>query len=161
MNFTINLLTPLVILFAMNLSIYRVLRKLRLSGTISGNDQNNRRPSCSVFLRNCVSKYSSSFQSVAASDVKNNLSLRLGTTDNIEERPRELNFVGVSDAHTREDCERDASYTRASILMVVGFVLCHTPRLITNTLELFIDQDNLPAVSIFRSANICEISALC
>ena len=60
------------------------------------------------------------------------------------------------DFRTREERERDASYTRASILMVVVFVVCHTPRLITNTLELFVDQADLPLVSPAKDCDLHE-----
>jgi len=60
-------------------------------------------------------------------------------------------FDNTINFRTREERERDASYTRASILMVLVFVVCHTPRLITNTLELFVDQADLPLVSSFQS----------
>lgn len=48
-----------------------------------------------------------------------------------------------------EERERDARFTRASVLMVLAFGLCHTPRLITNTVEMFSDRAHLPHVSSF------------
>jgi len=50
-------------------------------------------------------------------------------------------------ADDEDERDRDARFARASILMVLVFGLCHTPRLITNTMEMFIDQAHLPAVS--------------
>ena len=46
-----------------------------------------------------------------------------------------------------QERERDVRYTRASIVMVVMFVVCHAPRLITNTAEIFTDQADMPEVS--------------
>ena len=51
-------------------------------------------------------------------------------------------------AEEEDERDRDARFTRASILMVLAFGLCHTPRLITNTAEMFSDRAHLPDVSI-------------
>ena len=54
----------------------------------------------------------------------------------------------LNSSEEEEEKERDARFARASILMVLAFGLCHTPRLITNTVEMFIDHKDLPDVSI-------------
>ena len=43
-------------------------------------------------------------------------------------------------------------FTKASILMVLAYGLCHTPRLITNTMEMVMDvqTSNVPWVSPFK-----------
>ena len=41
-----------------------------------------------------------------------------------------------------EQRDRDTRFTRASILMVLAFGLCHTPRLIANILEMILDPLN-------------------
>ena len=81
---------------------------------------------------------------------KTKLLVHLKSRSEIEieaKQPEVNNLTGLNSARSGEDKEKDACYTRASILMVVVFVLCHSPRLITNTLELFVDQADLPAVS--------------
>ncbi len=78
---------------------------------------------------------------------------RLGTFNN-SSRPGFVNPTNsMTMAHMtststaeEEEAERDARYTRASILMVLVFGLCHAPRLITNTMEMFINQAHLPPV---------------
>ena len=45
-----------------------------------------------------------------------------------------------------EERERDARFTRASVLIVVAFGLCHTLRLITNFIEMFCNRLALPHV---------------
>ena len=69
-----------------------------------------------------------------------------GQTENTT-KSSEINGCSSSITHeNEEERERDARFTRASILMVLAFGLCHTPRLISNTVEMFIDQADLPHV---------------
>ena len=73
------------------------------------------------------------------------------TSDNKERKKSSVIDVGTSllnNSEEEEEKERDARFARASILMVVAFGLCHTPRLISNTVEMFIDTKDLPDVSI-------------
>ena len=58
----------------------------------------------------------------------------------------QVSVLNVSE--NEEERERDARFTRASVLIVVAFGLCHTLRLITNFIEMFIDRVNLPDVRI-------------
>ena len=44
-------------------------------------------------------------------------------------------------------------FTRASVLIVVAFGLCHTLRLITNFIEMFCDRRSLPRVSKPRTSD--------
>lgn len=41
--------------------------------------------------------------------------------------------------------KRDAKYTRASVVMVVAFVVCNTPRFVPNIMEIFISLDEFPS----------------
>lgn len=43
-----------------------------------------------------------------------------------------------------QEQERDTRYTRASILMVIVFLLCHGPRFATNVMELMFYDENRP-----------------
>ena len=47
----------------------------------------------------------------------------------------------------REVKKRDAKYTRASVVMVVSFVVCNTTRFVPNVMELYIEQSEFPPVS--------------
>ena len=58
----------------------------------------------------------------------------------------EVGAALLNSSEEEEEKERDARFARASILMVLAFGLCHTPRLITNTFEMF--AEDLPDVSI-------------
>ena len=74
------------------------------------------------------------------------------STDNKERKKSSVVDFGASllnNSEEEEERERDARFARASILMVVAFGLCHTPRLISNTVEMFIDHKDLPEVSTF------------
>lgn len=53
-------------------------------------------------------------------------------------------------ANEREMKKRDAKYTRASIVMVVLYIICNTPRVIPNVMEILIAVEEFP----FVSANI-------
>ena len=57
----------------------------------------------------------------------------------------EVGAALLNSSEEEEEKERDARFARASILMVLAFGLCHTPRLITNTFEMF--AEDLPDVS--------------
>ena len=43
--------------------------------------------------------------------------------------------------------KRDAQYTRASVVMVMAFIVCNTPRFIPNVMEIFVELDQWPQVS--------------
>ena len=58
------------------------------------------------------------------------------TTDGSSELVKLNEQVALNTTENEEERERDARFTRASVLMVLAFGLCHTPRLITNTLEM-------------------------
>ena len=53
-----------------------------------------------------------------------------------------------SAAAAAKEKEKDNRYTKASILMVIAFLLCHVPRFATNTMELlfFSDVEQQPQV---------------
>ena len=53
-----------------------------------------------------------------------------------------------------EQRDRDTRFTRASILMVLAFGLCHTPRLIANILEMILDPLNRTPPWVSFSFNI-------
>ena len=148
MNFTINLLAPLVTLFAMNLAIYRVLRKLRTPASASSSSDHRR--GSSLFRRQHHQDQSPQQQQQRGGSTKKKLLVHLrGRAENEDptRRSQGPSQGGFNGGRTKEERERDASYTRASILMVVVFIVCHSPRLITNTVELFVDQADLPMVS--------------
>ena len=148
MNFTINLFLPLLILFAMNVSIYRELRKLRGQGP--GSDLGRKQRSSSLFVSNQDNSNQGN-GSCSPRLPRRKLFASLRSRPNRDAEPGRSSFgniaSGFNDSRSKEDHDRDASYTRASILMVAAFVLCHTPRLITNILELFINQADMPSVS--------------
>ena len=48
--------------------------------------------------------------------------------------------------HEAEYKKRDAQYTRASIFMVVAFVVCNMPRFIPNCMEIFLELHEFPQV---------------
>ena len=49
--------------------------------------------------------------------------------------------------HEAEYKKRDAQYTRASVFMVVAFVVCNMPRFIPNVMEIFLELDEFPQAS--------------
>ena len=63
----------------------------------------------------------------------------------------QVSALNVSE--NEEERERDARFTRASVLIVVAFGLCHTLRLITNFIEMFCNRLNLPHVRPFLNPN--------
>ena len=52
---------------------------------------------------------------------------------------------GLNEAEFKK---RDAKYTRASVVMVVAFVVCNTPRFVPNFMEIIVGLDAIPQVSI-------------
>ena len=62
--------------------------------------------------------------------------------------------------HEAEYKKRDAQYTRASVFMVVAFVVCNTPRFIPNVMEIFIELNKWPQVRIYKTAYFCMFSLL-
>ena len=49
--------------------------------------------------------------------------------------------------HEAEYKKRDAQYTRASVFMVVAFVVCNMPRFIPNVMEIFLELHEFPQAS--------------
>ena len=52
--------------------------------------------------------------------------------------------AGLNEAEYKK---RDANYTRASVIMVVAFVVCNTGRFVPNIMEIFLDLECFPGVS--------------
>jgi hypothetical protein len=127
MNLIVNLMFPMGTLLTLNLAIYRGLK--RLHKPLGSAPSRKERETCST---------PTEFE--PNSRKPRILSRRVKTNGH---RAAALSLAPVDE----EERERDARYTRASILMVLAFGLCHSPRLITNTVEMFIDQAHLPAVS--------------
>ena len=48
--------------------------------------------------------------------------------------------------HKALEQERDTRYTRASIFMVMVFLICHVPRFVTNVIELLMFHGNIAEV---------------
>ena len=65
-------------------------------------------------------------------------------------------FLCFSWFFLQEQRDRDTRFTRASILMVLAFGLCHTPRLISNILEMFYGYET-PWVSNIQYMNFINI----
>ena len=65
-------------------------------------------------------------------------------------------FYVFHDFFLQEQRDRDTRFTRASILMVLAFGLCHTPRLISNILEMFYGYET-PWVSNIQYMNFINI----
>ena len=51
-------------------------------------------------------------------------------------------------ANEREMKKRDGRYTRASVVMVIIFVLCNAPRFIPNIMEIFTVTVEFPLVRV-------------
>ena len=51
---------------------------------------------------------------------------------------------GLNEAEFKK---RDAKYTRASVVMVVAFVVCNTPRFVPNFMEIIVGLDASPPVN--------------
>ncbi len=52
----------------------------------------------------------------------------------------------VGGATEAESKKRDSKYTRASVVMVVAFVVCNAPRFVPNIMELFVELKDFPEV---------------
>ena len=47
--------------------------------------------------------------------------------------------------------KREARITKASIAITIMFVICHTPRVVPNVMEVALEQDAFPKVSTITS----------
>ena len=65
-------------------------------------------------------------------------------------------FCSEINHHEADERERDVRYTKVSILMVFVFFICHAPRLVTNTVEMLIDNANIPMVRPWFILEICK-----
>ena len=125
---------PLATLLSLNLSIYRGLQSLHkphansVGGAIASPKPEQHQRCTSVIKR--LARMSNSDAEQTASQPPSSM---------------------IKPDSDEDERDRDARFARASILMVLVFGLCHTPRLITNTMEMFIDQANLPAVRAIHS----------
>ena len=137
MNFLINLLVPLIVMFVLNLSIYKELQKIwspqanvRISPTAPTTRGPNLHQGNNGDGRKSVASISS-----ASPCIKNGSNVGRGLSITYHDPDREAR-------------ERDARYTKASILMVVVYFVCHTPRLFTNMAEIVYYGDQTPEVSL-------------
>jgi len=125
MNFLVNVMIPLGILLYMNIAIYKGMKKLHGSPIIATSGANG------SILQDT--------QMRTIRPLKTDLEVPAATSHHIHGQVSVLNV-----SENEEERERDARFTRASVLIVVAFGLCHTLRLITNFIEMFIDRVNLP-----------------
>ena len=54
---------------------------------------------------------------------------------------------GLTEAEFKK---RDAKYTRASVVMVVAFVVCNTPRCVPNIMEIIVGLEASPPVCLIK-----------
>ena len=164
MNFIVNLMFPLATLLTLNLHIYRALKKLHHPVHNSNSNQHDGRLNVNGKLKSMLSLKRSSqgkrdheYERTATCDSPTGAEVNNGNLDlprpsivgrSVSSGSSAVVVVPMSSAE-EEAAERDARYTRASILMVLVFGLCHAPRLVTNTMEMFIDQEHLPPVILF------------
>ncbi len=65
-------------------------------------------------------------------------------------------------ANEKELKKRDAKYTRASVFMVVVFILCNSPRLVPNCMELILPSpEDFPDVSMPGFAKLFLLQTIC
>ena len=140
MNFIVNLMLPLGVLLYMNIAIYNGIKKLR---------------GAPASTHHSTATHSNVVGSNANNAALKTPRLGAGGCSSKLQPPKidpEAAAASLTSSHHQssedeEERERDARFTRTSILMVLAFGLCHTPRLITNTVEMFGDRSNLPHVN--------------
>ena len=157
MNFIFNLVFPLTILLTLNIKIYRELRTLRYPYAINGLpmtvDAIEDSPGAAPFIRKP--------RAPKINSITYNSRPSCLTIDDAEERDRNTRYVrGYFLRNTWTDKRGHEwpkilcifRFTKASILMVLAYGLCHTPRLITNTMEMVMDvqTSNVPWVSTLK-----------
>jgi len=127
MNFLVNLMLPLGVLLYMNIAIYKGMKRLHASSSKATYGVNG-----------------SLLQGTAMSNLrtqKTDLEVPSHSPSH-GHIPGQVSVLNVSE--NEEERERDARFTRASVLIVVAFGLCHTLRLITNFIEMFCERLSLP-----------------
>lgn len=149
LNMIVNICLPLALLVAMNICIYRTMRNqwYRPPSASSGasiqhhlvggghaphQQQNNAQPSSFVTHLFCRRRSS------AASEHQVTTPAAIAASVSGIRR-----VGGLTEAEFKK---RDAKYTRASVVMVVAFVVCNTPRFVPNIMEIFIGQEHFPQV---------------
>jgi hypothetical protein len=133
LNLIVNICLPLTSLIAMNICIYKTMRNQwyrqnhgNPEGTVNGSPSSARGGMGRESTR--IVHFLSSRQSSAATEVHHQGIRRVG---------------GINEAAYKK---RDAKYTRASVVMVVAFVVCNTPRFVPNIMEIFLSLEDFPQV---------------
>jgi len=117
LNLFVNIFLPLTSLVVMNICIYRIMRNQWYSQSVIAVDQSEQ----------TVETRRGHFRSSKSSS-------RRSTMLNIRRGGH----------HEAEYKKRDAQYTRASLFMVVAFIVCNMPRFIPNIMEIFIEFHKWP-----------------
>ena len=117
LNLIVNIFIPLTSLIVMNICIYRIMHNQWYSQTGLAESEQN--------VENCHGYCFSR---------KRTTTLSTG-------------HIRRAGHHEAEYKKRDAQYTRASVFMVVAFVVCNTPRFIPNVMEIFIELKDWPQAS--------------
>ena len=170
----INIILPLALLVAMNICIYRTMRSHRYTmrpqeeaaaaaanTAASASVPNHLPPPAN---HNFILKSMS--QPPVAANNSSNGSLLNCLFCNMFGRGRRSSLPtsepSMGSQHLLHSCtirrtgynesefkKRDFKYTRASVAIVIVFVVCNAPRLIPNIMEIFIDPLKFPEVSTY------------
>ena len=171
----INIILPLALLVAMNICIYRTMRSHRYTmrpqeeaaaaaanTAASASVPNHLPPPANHnFIRKSMS------QPPAGANNSSNVSLLNCLFGNLFSRGRRSSLPtsepSMGSQHLLHSCtirrtgynesefkKRDFKYTRASVAIVIVFVVCNAPRLIPNIMEIFIDPLKFPEASTFK-----------
>ena len=121
----------------MNICIYRTMRNqwYRQSNSPSGGVSGSSRWPGGFLRRRST---------ISGSGVIKDTGVRSGTVSGVSTPTRIRRTGGLNEAEYKK---RDGKYTRASVVMVLAFMVCNTPRMVPNIMEIFISQDEFPAVS--------------
>ncbi len=151
MNFFVNLLTPVLLLCVLNVFIYRNMPRLntfKSPRTFVNMAANGQLPPSSPLPvpqpppptpRPAAAASGSEERIGLAEEPKSTLFLQQ------QQQPTAAVVAAAAAAEREENFrkqqreqERDTRYTRASILMVIVFLVCHVPRFATNVVELML-----------------------
>ena len=139
LNLIVNIILPLAVMVGMNVCVYSTMRNRWFQNDTGEHEDHPGQTAKAVD------------PAVASADGKDKepsttTSLH-GSHQLFSRQSTSYSMRRVGGLNEAEFKKRDAKYTRASVVMVVAFVVCNSPRCIPNIMEIIVGLEACPPVS--------------
>lgn len=144
LNLIVNICLPLALLISMNICIYRTMRSQWYPTSRAARGSSSATLHTNTCTTNPTSNHGHGGGGGHMTTSSNRLNRRRSSS--IENQVTSATIRRVGGLPESEFKKRDSKYTRASVVMVVAFVVCNTPRFVPNIMEIFIKGESFPKV---------------